>query len=347
MAVTLAELAVKFGCDLRGDPQRVVSRVATLEAATADCLCFLSNPKLIAQLRSTRAGAVVLAQPALEHCPVDALIAINPHAAFARMAQLLHRVPDPKPGIHPTAQIAASATVDPSAAIAAQVVIGEACRIGANCAIDPGVVLGSGVTLGEGCRIHARAVLYDGVTAGARCIVHSGAVIGADGFGYAADNGQWIKVPQIGSVVIGDDVEIGANTTIDRGALGDTVIETGVKLDNLIQIGHNVHIGAHTAMAACVGVSGSVRIGERCQIGGAVGIAGHLQICDDVIVTGLSLVSHSISQAGVYSSGIPVEPVRDWRRTVGRLKRIEHLADRVTRLERAGGGTDTTDPAGT
>jgi UDP-3-O-[3-hydroxymyristoyl] glucosamine N-acyltransferase len=173
-----------------------------------------------------------------------------------------------------------------------------------------------------------------GVVIGARTIVQPGAVIGADGFGYANDRGEWIKVPQIGTVRIGADVEIGANTTIDRGAIGDTVLEDGVKLDNQIQIGHNVRIGAHTAMAACVGVAGSVTIGKRCMLGGAVGVVGHLTICDDVMVTGYSMVATSITQPGVYSSGIPAEPVRDWRRVVGRLKRIELLNDRVRRLER-------------
>jgi UDP-3-O-[3-hydroxymyristoyl] glucosamine N-acyltransferase len=227
--------------------------------------------------------------------------------------------------VHPEAQVGPFAVVGPRA------VVGERAFVGPHC------VLETGVEVGPDTRLVARVTLCHGVRLGARCLVQPGAVVGGDGFGFAPERGTWVKVPQVGSVLVGDDVEIGANTTIDRGAIGDTVIEDGVKLDNQIQVGHNVRIGAHTAMAACVGVSGSTTIGRRCQIGGAVGIVGHLSICDDVAVTGYTMVSHSITKPGVYSGGIPAEEAPAWRRIVGRLKRIDALARRVAALERGAG----------
>lgn len=335
MSVSLGELAVRFGCELRGDPDVRVSRVATLANADADALAFLANPKYRPQLLETGAGAVVLDHKSAADCPTAALVSEHPHATYARMAAWLHPAPAAPAGIHPTASIDATALVDGTAHVGAHVTIGACARVGARASIGPGCVLERDVVIAEDVRLVARVVVCHGVTVGARALVQPGAVIGGDGFGFAPDRGgTWLKVPQVGTVRIGADVEIGANTTIDRGAIDDTVIEDGVKLDNQIQIGHNVRIGAHTAMAACVGVSGSVTIGRRCQIGGAVGISGHLTICDDVVITGLSLVSHSINEPGIYSGAIPIEPATAWRRIVARLKRLDALHERVKLLER-------------
>jgi UDP-3-O-[3-hydroxymyristoyl] glucosamine N-acyltransferase len=322
--------------------------VAALSTATPSAISFLANPRYRAQLRETRAGAVVVDAASAADCPVAALVTPNPHACFARIAALLHPAPVQPPGRHPSAAIDASASVDPSAHVGPLCYVGPAVRIGPRCVLGPGSVVETGATLAAGVHLVARVTICRGVVLGERVIVQPGAVIGADGFGYAAERGAWVKVPQVGGVRIGADVEIGANTTIDRGAIGDTVIEEGVKLDNQIQIGHNVVVGAHTAMAACVGVSGSTRIGRRCQIGGAVGIVGHLTICDDVAITGYTMVSSSITEPGVYSSGLPATPAAEWRRIVGRLRRIDGMADRLRSLERtigsgAAGGAATAD----
>ena len=337
----LAELAVRFGCELRGDPEIEIRRVAPLAAAGPDAISFLAQSRLRAQLRDTRAGAVIVDAAGAADCPVPALVIDNPHACFARVAALLHPEPARPPGRHATAVVAADARIDPSVHVGAHCVIGAGVQVGPRCVLGPGCILEDRVVLGSDVHLVARVTLCRDVRLGDRCVVQPGAVIGADGFGYAAERGQWLKVPQVGSVRVGADVEIGANTTVDRGAIGDTVIEDGVKLDNQIQIGHNVVIGAHTAMAACVGVSGSTRIGQRCQIGGAVGIVGHLTICDDVAVTGYTMVASSIDEPGIYSSGLPAMPANEWRRVVGRLRRLDEMARRVRKLER--GGADDAD----
>lgn len=325
MGIALGELAVRFGCELRGDPEVQIEAVASLGSAGPGSLSFLSNPKLASQLAHTRAAAVVLDARSAASCPAPALISPNPHALFARIAGLLYPDPAPTPGIHPTAVIDASAQIDASSEIGAHAVIGAGAVIGARCLIGPACLIGPQARIGADARLVARVTLAQRSQLGERVVIHAGAVIGADGFGYAREGAAWLKVPQIGAVRIGDDVEIGANTTIDRGAIDDTVIAEGVKLDNQIQVGHNVQIGAHTAIAACTGISGSTRIGARCMIGGACGFAGHIVIADDVVITGMAMVSHSISAPGVYSNGIPIEPARRWRRVVARLKL---LADR-------------------
>jgi len=320
MSFSLGELAVRFGCELRGSPDRRVEHVATLAHAGPTDISFLANPKYGRDLKATGAGAVVLDAAVLDACPVDALITATPYAIYARIAQLLHPMARFAPGIHPTALVESSADVDPTAHIGAFAVVGSGSKVAARASVGTHCVLGSEVILGEDVQLAPRVTILDRVQIGARSIIHPGAVIGADGFGFAQDPEGWIKVPQIGAVVIGTDVEIGANTTIDRGAIEHTQIGDGVKLDNLIQIAHNVRIGAHTIMAACVGVSGSTQIGERCMFGGGIGIGGHLTICNDVSITGFSMVSHSISKPGIYSGGIPIEPARDWRRIVAWLK---------------------------
>ena len=325
MSIALGELAVRFGCELRGDPDVRIESVAPLASAGPGALSFLSNPKLSSQLAQTRAAAVVLDARSADGSPAPVLLSSNPHALFARIAAVLYPEPPPRPGIHPSAVVDPECSIDASSEVGAHAVIGAQAVIGPRCTIGPGCLIGAQARIGPDCRLVAHVTLGERVQLGARVLIHPGAVLGADGFGYARDGVRWLKVPQIGAVIVGDDVEIGANTTIDRGAIDDTVIAEGVKLDNQIQIGHNVQIGAHTAIAGCTGISGSTRIGARCMIGGACGIAGHLVICDDVVVTGFAMVSGSISKPGVYSSGIPIEPMRRWKRVVSRLKL---LADR-------------------
>ena len=341
MGVSLGELAVRFGCELRGDPDVRVERVATLAHADSGSLAFIANPRFRQQLASSRAAAVVLDAQSAADCPTAALVCENPHATYARIAAVLHPLPAAPPGRHPSAVIAPGARIDPSAHVGALSVIGEGATVGPRVFIGPQCLIEDQAAIGEDARLSARVTVCRGVEIGARTVVQPGAVIGGDGFGFANERGRWIKVPQTGGVRVGADVEIGANTTIDRGAIEDTVIEEGVKLDNLIMIAHNVRVGAHSALAACVGVSGSTSIGRRCMIGGQVGIGGHLTIADDVIITGCTMVSHSIASPGVYSGGIPLEEARVWRRLVARFKRIDSLAARLTALERGtAGGPD-------
>jgi UDP-3-O-[3-hydroxymyristoyl] glucosamine N-acyltransferase len=320
---SLGELAVRFGLTLRGEPSLKVHGVATLSRAESGSLSFLANSRYRRQLESTRATAVVMSAEDEAHCPVAALIHPNPYLAYARIATLMHPATSAAAGIHPSAVVDSGARIATSASIGPLAVVEEDAEIGERVSIGPGCIVQRGARIGADSILVSRVNLYPGVTLGRRCILHAGAVVGADGFGFAPDAGAWMKVPQVGSVRIGDDVEVGANTTIDRGAIDDTVVEDGVKLDNQIQVGHNVLIGAHTAIAACTGISGSTVIGRRCMIGGMVGFAGHLNIADDVVVTGCSLVSASIKKAGSYSSGMPTVETRLWRRMVAHLRRLD------------------------
>ena len=332
---SLGELAVRHGLELRGDAEHRVSSVGTLQAAGPDAVSFLANPRYRRHLESTRAGVVVLDAAAADGCPVAVLVSPNPYASYARIAEDLH----PSLGFEPG--VSARAYVDPAASIGEGVRVGPAAvveagaKVGRGCFVGPGCIVGRDAVLGAGCRLVANVTVCHGVVLGERVLVHPGAVIGADGFGLAREPEGWIKVPQVGGVTIGDDVEIGANTTIDRGAIDDTVIGNGVKLDNQIQVAHNVCIGEHTVVAACVGISGSTTIGKRCMIGGAAGFAGHLEICDDVVVTGMSLVSHNLRKPGVYSSALPVDEARLFRRNAARFRHLDELAGRVKALERA------------
>ncbi|HEX3951144.1 MAG TPA: UDP-3-O-(3-hydroxymyristoyl)glucosamine N-acyltransferase [Steroidobacteraceae bacterium] len=320
---SLGELAVQFGLTLRGEPGLKIHGVATLSHAEPGSLSFLANSRYRRQLSSTRATAVIVSAEDEAHCPCAALIHPNPYLAYARIASLMHPPASAAPGIHRSAVVSAAARIPPSASIGPLAVVEDDADIGERVSIGPGCIVQRGVRIGADSILVSRVNLYPGVSLGQRCILHAGAVIGADGFGFAANAGTWVKVPQVGSVRIGDDVEVGANTSIDRGAIDDTVVEDGVKLDNQIQVGHNVLIGAHTAIAACTGISGSTVIGRRCMIGGMVGFAGHLSIADDVVVTGCSLVSASIKQAGSYSSGMPTVETRLWRRMVAHLRRLD------------------------
>ncbi len=337
MSVSLGELAVRFGCELRGNPDTCIERVAPLGNADARSISFLGNPRYREQLAQTRAAAVILDAQSAPHCPVASLVCANPFATYARIAGVLHPPPTLPPGVHATAVVAESARIDPSAHVGPLCVIGEGVVIGARAVIGPHCVIEDAVSVGEDVRLVARVMLCHGVSIGPRGLLHPGSVIGADGFGFAPEARKWVKVPQIGSVRVGSDVEIGANTTVDRGAIEDTVLDDGVKLDNQIQIGHNVRIGAHTAIAACTGISGSTTIGSRCMIAGMVAMGGHLDICDDVTILGTSMISHSITKPGVYSSGIPFEDARTWRRLVGHFKRLGHYAERLKKLEHRAG----------
>ena len=322
-----SELAQRFGLELRGE-DRAVHGVGTLSSATAEQLSFLANPRYRGQLGDTAAGVVVLHADEADARTGTALLARDPYVAFAKIAALFERKPVRTAGIHPTAVVDASAQVDPAAHVGPHVSIGARSRIGAGASIGPGCVIGDDCEVGEGCELVARVTLVTRVRLGRRVLVHPGAVLGADGFGIAMDRGHWIKVPQLGGVLVGDDCEIGANTTIDRGALGDTVLEEDVRLDNQIQVGHNVRIGAHTAMAGCSAVAGSASIGRHCLVGGGAGILGHLEVCDRVVITAMSLVTHSILEPGEYSSGTPLMDNRSWRKSAARFKQLDDIARR-------------------
>jgi UDP-3-O-[3-hydroxymyristoyl] glucosamine N-acyltransferase len=338
--LSLGELAVRFGCTLKGDPDLRVSRVAALERADAASVTFLANPRYRRHLQQTKAGVVVLDPKLADACPVNALLVENPYATYARIAALLYPPPAAPPGRHASAVIDASAQIDPSASIGPHVVIGARVKIGARTAIGPGCVVMDDATIAEDTRLTANVTLCHGVIVGNRCVFHPSVVVGADGFGLAPDRGEWLKVPQVGTVRIGNDVEIGASTTIDRGAIDDTVIGDGVKMDNQIQIGHNVRIGEHTAIAGCVGISGSAVIGKRCMIGGMAGVAGHLSICDDVVLTGKAFVNSSIRKPGYYSSAIPVDDAARFRKNAARFHRLDEFVREVRRERGAGAEPD-------
>lgn len=337
MAHTLGDLAVRFGLALRGHPDRPVDHVGTLSGAGPRGVAFLANPKLSHELATASAAAVIVSPALLEACPIDALVADNPHASFARIAQLLHPPTRGPAGCHPSAVIDASAEIDPTAHIGPLAVIGAQAKIGPRAFVGAGCIIGEAAVIAADVRLVARVTVLERVQIGARSVLDAGVVVGSEGFGNALDEDSWVHVPQVGTVIIGEDVEIGANSSIDRGALEDTVIGDGVRIDNLVQIGHNCSIGAHTALAGCVGLAGSSHIGARCRIGGGVGLAGHLRVCDDVTITGYTLVTGDITEPGVYSGGIPAESAAEWRRIVGRLKRIDGLARRVGEIEKRQG----------
>jgi len=331
----LSELSARFQLELRGDGEHRVDGVGTLGSAGPGQLSFLANRAYASQLPDTRAGAVILAETDAAACPTNCLVAPDPYLAYARVAALFDPRPAPAPGVHPSAVIAESARVGAGVSIGARAVVGERCVIEDGCSIGPGCVLEAEVTLGAACRLYANVSLGYGVRLGRRVIVHPGAVIGADGFGIAFAGDHWEKVPQVGSVVIGDDCEIGANSCIDRGAIGDTVLEEDVRIDNLCQVAHNVHIGAHTAMAAFCGIAGSARIGRYCVLAGAVGISGHLQIADRTTVTGATNLMRSVSEPGQsWSAMLPARPTREWQRNAARFNQLDELARRVRRLEK-------------
>ncbi len=338
MSIPLADIAARVGAALEGDGALPISRVATLQSATPDCIAFLANPKYRKELAQSRAGAVILSPAMAPHTTASKLVSSNPYATYAKVAQLLHPRAPVVPGVHGTAVIASGAHIAASASVGPRACIGEGTVVGERASIGAGCVIGAACEIGDDAVLHANVTLYDGCRIGARTIVHSGAVIGADGFGMAQEEGRWLKIPQVGRVIVGNDVEIGANTTIDRGAIEDTVIEDDVKLDNQIQVGHNCRIGQHTAIAGCVGIAGSVHIGRNCLIGGAAMIGGHLTIVDGTTVSGATPVFSDITEPGVYSGVFPTQPHKQWLRMASSLRRLGALEARVHALEHPSGG---------
>jgi len=332
--VTLAQIVSRLGGRVVGEAQTLIRQVGSLERAQPDQITFFASPRYKAMLVATRAGAVVLAAEAEALTARPRIVCENPYAYFARVSRILNPSDAPQPGIHPSAQVAASARVPASARIEAGAVIGGNAVLGERVWIGAGCVIEDGAAIDDDSRLYASVVVNRDCRIGARAILHSGVVIGADGFGVAPDSGRWIKVPQIGRVLIGDDVEIGANTTIDRGAIDDTVIEDGVKLDNQIQIGHNCRIGAHTAMAGFSGVAGSTDIGKHCTIGAAAVILGHLRLVDHVDVSAGTVISRSIHQAGTYTGMFPFDDNASWARNTAQVRRLSELARRLRDLEK-------------
>lgn len=334
---TLDELAQRFGLEVAGDAAASVTGVCTLTPGEPGRIGFLANPRYRSSLAQTRAGAVVVGRRDAAALGGNGLIAKDPYRAFAQIARLFDPNRDFEPGVHASAVVAGDAVIGQGVHIAAQAVIESGAQIGDGSYIGPACIVGAGAVLGAGARLEARVYIHRGVRLGLRCQVQPGAVIGSRGFGNVMGPGGWEEVPQLGSVVVGDDVEIGANTTIDRGAIDDTVIANGVRLDNLIMIAHNCRIGEHTAIAACTGIAGSTTVGARCMIGGAVGITGHIEIADDVIVLGRAMVTSSLTEKGVYGSGLPIAPAKEWRKTVARVRRLGKLEERVRSVEQKTG----------
>ncbi|HEY0333633.1 MAG TPA: UDP-3-O-(3-hydroxymyristoyl)glucosamine N-acyltransferase [Stenotrophomonas sp.] len=331
---TAQQIAEQFGLQVHGDGATEIHGVATLAHAGAGQLSFLANPRYRAQLADSQASVVVLRADDVADAPGAALVAKDPYTAFAKISALFDVAPAREAGIHPMAVVDPSAQVSPTAHIGAFVSVGANSVVGDGCIIGTGSVIGEDCEVGEGSELIARVTLVTRVRLGKRVRVHPGAVLGADGFGLAMDAGRWIKVPQLGGVVIGDDCEIGANTCIDRGALEDTVLEEDVRVDNLVQIAHNCRIGAHTAIAGCTGIAGSAKIGRYCLLGGHVGVVGHLEICDKVVITGKSVVRNSITEPGEYSSGTPLTDTRTWRKNAARFKQLDALARRVAAVSK-------------
>ena len=335
-SIKLSELAEEYGLQFQGNGDILIDGVGTLADATPTQISFLSNPAYREQLAVTKAAAVLVSEEDKDNCPGITLVTKDPYVSYAKIAGRF----DPRrllnPGIHPSASVDPDALIGNDVHIGANVVIGPGCEVADGCVIGPGCVLAADCTLGSNCRLHANVTICDGTAIGKRTIIHPGVVIGADGFGLAFDQDHWVKIPQLGTVRIGNDCEIGANTTIDRGAIGDTVLEDDVRLDNQIQIGHNVHIGAHTAMAGRVGISGSTQIGKYCMFAGASGAVGHIRIADRTTVNFCSVVTKTISESGtVWSAALPAHPMRDWNRIVAHLRKLEKLARRVVKLEKA------------
>jgi len=334
MSYTLAEIAKIIDATVHGDPTCRIQSLATLANATEQQISFLSNVKYRLQLAQTKASAVIISPDCLTDCPTNALVMANPYMGYAQVAQLLDDTPKPANNIHPAASVHASA------------IIGNNVSIGANAVIEANVQLADGVSIGAGCFIGQNAILgkntalwanvsiYHKVEIGESCLIQANTVIGSDGFGYAPHQGGWFKIPQLGSVIIGDNVEIGASTTIDRGALENTVIKDGVIIDNQIQIAHNVIIGENTAMAACSVIAGSTVIGKNCTIAGLVGINGHINVADGCVFTGMTMVTKDIKQGGVYSSGMPAQSNKDWHRTNARIRKLDTTNSKIKALEK-------------
>ncbi len=334
MAITLEDLAKHLELSVFGDAWVEITHVAPLDKARDGALAFLTNRHYRRYLATTGASAVILTADDLPFCRTNALVSPNPALTYSRAVRLLTPEVSLAAGIHPSAVVSPLAKIDPSSRIGAQVVVDEAVVVEAGCDVGPGSYLARGAWIGEGTRLVARVFIGHDVKVGRNCLIQPGAAIGGDGFGFARDQQAWERIPQLGTVRIGDRVEIGSNTCIDRGALEDTIIEEGVKLDNLIQIGHNVRIGAHTIVAGSTGIAGSTKIGACCQIGGMVGIVGHIEIADHVTITGRSMVARSIHTPGMYSGGMPSDHAARWRRNTARFRQLDEMADRLHIIEK-------------
>lgn len=332
---SIKELAGVVDAKFHGTPDTCISGIATLEHATQQELSFFSNRKYHKFLAATKASIVILHPDDLAHCPTNAILAEDPYLAYAKIATWLTQTQAEQIEIASTAVIEDNVSIGNNTTIGANAVIASGAQIGANVQIHAGCSIANDVIIADNTILYPNVSIYSNVSIGRQCIIHSGVVIGSDGFGIANDQGHWFKVPQLGRVIIGDEVEIGANTTIDRGAIEDTIIENGVKLDNLIQIAHNVHIGENTAIAGCVGIAGSSKIGRFCAIGGGAGILGHLSIADHVHITATSLVTKSITEAGVYSSGTPLQENSQWHKNFIRFKQLDKMARRLSDLEKS------------
>jgi UDP-3-O-[3-hydroxymyristoyl] glucosamine N-acyltransferase len=328
----LSDIQSKLGGELLGDSHAAITAVGTLERAAVTDIAFLANPKYRRALDQTQAGAVIVSPKERDATDKPRIVTDNPYAYFAKVAQLFSPRTTFQAGVHAsavvhvTAKIAASASIAEFVSIGANVVVSDGVRIGA------GSIIGEHVVIGEASELVARATLYHGTEIGKRALIHAGVVIGADGFGFANDSGTWLKIPQTGRVVIGDDCEIGANTTIDRGAIENTTIGNGVKIDNQVQVGHNSEIGDHTIIAGCTGIAGSSKIGKRVMIGGAVSITGHLSICDDAVLSANAFVTKSITEPGMYSAGFPLMPHREWLKNAAQLRHLDDIANQLKKL---------------
>jgi UDP-3-O-[3-hydroxymyristoyl] glucosamine N-acyltransferase len=332
--IKLGELAEFLGATLRGPADKEISGLATLHEAGPGQVSFLANPQYRKFLATTHASAVLLKPADAEGFAGDALLVADPYLAYARISHLFDPKPKSTAGIHPSAVVADDAQVDPTASVGAFAVIESGAQIAAGVTIGAHCFIGARSTIAEGGWLAPRVTLYHDVRIGKRVVIQSGAVLGGEGFGFANEKGVWNKIAQIGGVSIGDDVEIGVNTAIDRGAMDDTRIGNGVKLDNQIQIAHNVQVGDHTAMAACVGISGSSKIGKHCMLAGGVGLVGHIEICDGVFITGMTMVTRSITEPGAYSSGTAMQPAAEWRKSAARMRHLDDMARRLQQLEK-------------
>ena len=334
VTMTLGQLAEALGAQLKGSEALLITGLATLQEAGAGQLSFLANKQYRKFLDDTQAAAVLLKAEDAEGFAGNALIVADPYLAYARISHLFDPKPKAVAGVHPSAVVHEDAQVDASASIGPFAVIESGAQIGANVTVGAHCFIGARCVIGEGGWLAPRVTLYHDVTIGKRVVIQSGAVIGGEGFGFANEKGVWQKIAQIGGVTLGDDVEIGVNTAVDRGALSDTRIGNGVKLDNQIQIDHNVQVGDHTAMAACVGISGSTRIGKHCMIAGGVGMVGHIDVCDNVFVSGMTMVTRSITEPGGYSSGTAMQPLADWRKSAARIRQLDEMSKRLNQLEK-------------
>ncbi|MBQ4810381.1 UDP-3-O-(3-hydroxymyristoyl)glucosamine N-acyltransferase [Pseudoalteromonas luteoviolacea] len=340
---TLSQLAEYLGASLEGDGSQPIVKIATLVNAKSQDIAFLANKKYRSQLESTQAGAVILSADDAEHYTGNKLVCDNPYVAYAKLAQYMDTTPSAASAIHPRACIDEGASLGENVKVAANAVIESGAVIGDNVEIGAGCFIGKNARIGANTKLWANVTIYHDVVIGEQCLFQSGTVIGSDGFGYANESGEWVKIPQIGTVIIGNRVEVGACTSIDRGAIDDTIIHDNVILDNQIQIAHNAEVGYGTAIAGCSVLAGSVKIGKHCQIGGMVAINGHNEVCDGVVITGMSMVTKGITKPGIYSSGMPHTTNKEWRKNIAHLRNLSDFKARIKALESLTEQLQTTD----